>query len=177
MSSVYLDIETTSLEPEDGELTVLGFYVEDEDLKVQLYGNDLHPGNVLRHFTRPRTIYTYNGDRFDLPYIDAKLGINLARPPHRSVDLMHECHAQNLRGGMKKVERLLGIPRRLAEVNGVVAVELWRHYRERGDRDALQQLLEYNWEDVMNLREMLRALKERAGGREPRDTPFPFPSF
>lgn len=157
MSSVYLDIETTSLEPKDGELTVLGFYVEEEDLKVQLFGEDLHPGELLRHFSPSRTIYTYNGERFDLPYIHAKLGVNLARIC-RHVDLMHACHARNLRGGMKKVEKILGIPRKLAEVNGLVAVELWRHYRATGDESALRQLLDYNWEDVMNLRAMRRAL-------------------
>ena len=157
MSSVYLDIETTSLDPKDGELTVLGLYIEDEDLMVQLFDDDLHPGNLLRHFARQGTLYTYNGERFDLPYIHAKLGVNLPRLC-RHVDLMHACHARNLRGGMKKVEKLLGIPRKLAEVNGLVAIELWRHYRDHGCRESLETLLEYNREDVMNLRAMRLAL-------------------
>lgn len=173
MSSVYLDIETTSLEPQDGELTVVGFYLEEEGELVQLHGTDLHPGKLYSYFTRRHTLYTYNGERFDLPFIHAKLKVDLARLCHH-VDLMHECHAQALRGGMKKVEKMLGIPRRLAEVNGCVAVELWRHYRDHNDMDALRTLLEYNAEDVMNLQAMRRKLRTRSG-REPRDTPFPPP--
>lgn len=157
MSTIYLDIETTSLEPRDGDLTVLGMYIEEEDLLVQLFDEELHAGNLLRHFARRGTLYTYNGERFDLPYIHAKLGVNLPRI-FRHVDLMHACHARNLRGGMKKVEKLLGIPRRLAEVNGMVAIELWRRYKLRGCRESLQTLLDYNREDVMNLRAMRLAL-------------------
>ena len=157
MSSIYLDIETTSLDPGDGELTVLGLYVEEKKLLVQLHGENLHAGNLLCHVGPTHTIYTYNGERFDLPYIHEKLGVDLSRIC-RHVDLMHACHARNLRGGMKKVERLLGIPRRLAEVNGLVAVELWRHYRDAGNVEALRTLLDYNAEDVMNLRAMRLAL-------------------
>lgn len=157
MTSIYLDIETTSLEPQDGELTVLGFYVEEENALIQLYGRDLHQGNLLRHFTRRATMYTFNGERFDLPYIRAKLGVDL-RHLCGHVDLMHACHARNLYGGMKKVERILGIPRRLTEVNGMIAIELWRRYRSDGCRESLDTLLAYNREDVMNLRALRNAL-------------------
>jgi uncharacterized protein YprB with RNaseH-like and TPR domain len=157
MSSIYLDIETTSLEPDEGELTVLGLYDDEEGLFVQLFGEELRPANLLRHFARRPTLYTFNGGRFDLPYIRAKLGVDLMRLSTH-VDLMHACHARNLYGGMKKVERLLGIPRKLTEVNGLVAIELWRRYRDGGCRRSLDTLLEYNREDVMNLRALRNAL-------------------
>jgi uncharacterized protein YprB with RNaseH-like and TPR domain len=101
-------------------------------------------------------IYTYNGSRFDLPFIRSKLGIDLAVLfPHR--DLMYDCWRNNLRGGLKAVERQLGIDRELVGVDGYEAVKLWWRYVESFDLDALNTLLAYNKEDVVNL----KVLKER----------------
>lgn len=55
------------------------------------------------------------------------------------------------------MERQLGIPRRLTEVDGYQAVRLWWRYVDFFDLDALNMLLEYNKEDVINL----KTLKER----------------
>jgi len=62
-----------------------------------------------------------------------------------------------LYGGFKAVERQLGIERQLTEVNGYEAVKLWWRYVDYFDLDALNTLLEYNKEDVLNL----KVLKER----------------
>ncbi len=72
-------------------------------------------------------------------------------------DLMYDCWRYNLYGGFKAVERQLGIERRLKEINGYEAVRLWWRYMDYFDLDALNLLLEYNKEDVLNL----KALKER----------------
>jgi len=72
-------------------------------------------------------------------------------------DLMYDCWRCNLYGGFKAVERQLGIERKLTEVNGYEAVRLWWRYVESFDLDALNTLLEYNKEDVVNL----KVLKER----------------
>ena len=101
-------------------------------------------------------IYTYNGSRFDLPFIYTLLGVNLANIfTHR--DLMYDCWRNNLYGGFKAVERQLGIKRRLTEVNGYEAVKLWWRYVNDYDEGALATLLEYNKEDVLNL----KILRER----------------
>ena len=67
-------------------------------------------------------------------------------------DLMLDCWKNNLYGGFKAVERQLGIDRKLTEVNGYEAVKLWWRYVNDYDEDALATLLEYNKEDVVNLR-------------------------
>jgi len=41
---------------------------------------------------------------------------------------MHHCWRNNLYGGLKAVERTLGIPRKLKEVDGYEAVKLWWRY-------------------------------------------------
>ena len=55
------------------------------------------------------------------------------------------------------MERQLGIERKTTEVTGYEAVRLWWRYIDSFDLDALNLLLEYNKEDVINL----KALKER----------------
>jgi len=57
------------------------------------------------------------------------------------------------------VEQRLGIPRRLQDINGWDAVRLWWRYMDYGDLDALTTLLEYNREDVMNL----KVLRDKVG--------------
>jgi uncharacterized protein YprB with RNaseH-like and TPR domain len=65
---------------------------------------------------------------------------------------MHDCWRNNLYGGFKAVERQLGISRRLQRIAGTDAAMLWWRYQLHHDRKALALLLEYNKEDVVNLR-------------------------
>ncbi len=65
---------------------------------------------------------------------------------------MYDCWRCNLYGGFKAVERQLGIDRQLTEVNGYEALRLWWRYVDYFDLDALATLLEYNKEDVLNLK-------------------------
>ena len=154
----YLDIETTGLSPWDSEITVVGIHrYNDEDSRfIQLVGKDITADGILEALKDVSIIYTYNGNGFDLPFIHSRLGINLAKTfTHH--DLMYDCWRCKLYGGFKAVERQLGIERKLKEVNGYEAVRLWWRYVESFDLEALNRLLEYNKEDVLNL----KTLKER----------------
>lgn len=154
----YLDIETTGLSWQHSHITVLGLYVVSgkRGRLVQLVGDEINKNNLLRLVDGVNAIFTYNGSRFDLPFIEASLGVNLSSLfLHR--DLMYDCWKCNLYGGFKAVEQQLGIPRQLKGINGLDAVILWQEYRHNGDPKALKLLLQYNSEDVMNL----RMLKER----------------
>jgi hypothetical protein len=73
---------------------------------------------------------------------------------------MYHCWRNNLYGGFKAVERQLGIERKLVEIDGYEAVRLWWRYANDYDHGALATLLEYNEEDVLNL----RPLKEKLLG-------------
>ena len=71
---------------------------------------------------------------------------------------MYDCWERNLYGGFKSVERQLGIERKLVGMDGYQAVRMWWRYVESFGLEALDMLLEYNKEDVLNLkilREML----------------------
>jgi len=158
MIEAYLDIETTGLSPWESVITVIGILVcdGDETSFIHIVGDDISSEKILEALTNVEIIYTYNGSRFDFPFIDSRLGINLAETfQHR--DLMYDCWNWNLYGGFKTVEKKLGIERKLKDINGLEAVKLWWKYVNDYDEDALTALLEYNREDVVNL----KALKDK----------------
>ena len=154
----YLDIETTGLSPSACTVTVVGMYIcNGDDTKVtQLVGKDITINSLLEALEGVNIIHTYNGSRFDLPFIHGCLGINLIQV-FLHHDLMYDCWKKNLYGGLKAVERQLGIERRLKDMNGYEAVRLWWKYVDSFDLEALNKLLEYNKEDVVNL----KIIKER----------------
>jgi len=158
MFDAYLDIETTGLSSSYDGITVIGIYlVNGYDSKlVQLVGRSVTRDNLLASLEGVTKVYTYNGSRFDLPFIRASLGIDLAEFYHHH-DLMYDCWRNNLYGGFKAVEQQLGIPRQLKGIGGFEAVLLWWRYQNEGDQNALALLLKYNEEDVVNL----KVLRER----------------
>jgi uncharacterized protein YprB with RNaseH-like and TPR domain len=161
-SEAYLDIETTGLTPSGCEITVIGIHLcrgDDADF-VQFVGKDATAAGILGALEGINVLYTYNGSRFDLPFIHTALGINLAEIfTHH--DLMYDCWRNGLYGGLKGVERRLGIARNLPDMNGWEAVKLWWQYVESFDLDALNKLLEYNKEDVLNLKTLKNMLLRR----------------
>jgi uncharacterized protein YprB with RNaseH-like and TPR domain len=158
MLDVYLDIETTGLSCQYSEITVIGIYVVDSASSrfLQLVGKEVTSDNLVKALDGVNTIYTYNGSRFDLPFIQEALGTDL-RTMADHHDLMYDCWRCNLYGGFKAVEQQLGIPRQLQGISGWDAVLLWQRYQNYGDQNALALLLQYNREDVLNL----KVLRER----------------
>ena len=155
----YIDIETTGLSPWECDITVIGFYIcsgNGEDC-IQLVGKDITRADILNTLDGVDTIYTYNGQRFDLPFINHHLDVNLA-DLYDHCDLMFHCWRNNLRGGLKSVEKQLGIQRELTEVNGRMAIGLWYRYLYSADMEALDTLLRYNREDVVNLKTLKEVL-------------------
>jgi uncharacterized protein YprB with RNaseH-like and TPR domain len=155
----YLDIETTGLSYFYHDITVIGIYLVDSSggRLVQLVGEAVTSDNLLEALQGVDTIYTYNGSRFDIPFIHAVLEVDLKTIFHHH-DLMYDCWTNNLYGGFKVVEQQLGIGRKLQGINGLEAIRLWWRYRENGDEEALALLLEYNREDVVNLKTLREIL-------------------
>lgn len=149
----YLDIETTGLSRDFHEITVVGVYRVGASSPqcIQLVGDEISAETVLKAMEGVDTVYTYNGSRFDLPFIYYRLGIKLTEHcDHR--DLMLDCWRNNLFGGLKRVEKQLGIRRQLSNINGFDAVRLWWRYINDGDATALATLIRYNREDIQNLK-------------------------
>jgi uncharacterized protein YprB with RNaseH-like and TPR domain len=148
----YLDIETTGLSREYASLTVVGLALERgrKCKVVQMVGEQIFASRLIALIKKAEVLYTYNGSRFDLPFIKSKLGVDL-RDYITHEDLMYECWRRNLYGGLKKVEEKLGIGRKTRGIDGRMAVKLWYDYENYGNRESLALLLEYNKEDILNL--------------------------
>ena len=152
--SAYLDIETAF----DGTITVIGIFRPDIGT-IQLVGGGVTDINLYRALEGAGTIYTYNGGSFDLPVIRRCLYVDLKHDFHHH-DLMRDCWKQGLKGGLKKVELKIGIARETAGLSGWDAPRLWNRYETQGDLAALELLLRYNRDDVINL-PRLRAFLHR----------------
>jgi uncharacterized protein YprB with RNaseH-like and TPR domain len=148
----YLDIETSFR----GEVTVVGLLRMDRGV-VQLVGDAITREALLDALHGLDTMCTFNGESFDLPVLRRAFGIGLLER-YRSVDLSIECRQHGIRGGLKRIEASLSIPRRLRGVSGLDAMVLWDRWL-RGDRPALDTLLAYNRDDVVNLALLERRLR------------------
>ncbi|MDD5311556.1 MAG: ribonuclease H-like domain-containing protein [Dehalococcoidia bacterium] len=151
----YLDIETTGLYAYQDRITVIGIYCcnECDGQVIQLFDENLTTKNLLKALEGTERLYTYNGERFDLPFIRTHLGPDLSLM-HEHVDLMFDCWKNNLRGGLKVVLRRLGIARETEGLTGIDAVLLWDQYKYNNNLEALDLLLRYNRDDIVNLKEL-----------------------
>lgn len=141
----YLDIETTF----SGRISVIGIYRPDTGT-TQLVGGGVSDINLYDALVGVSTIITFAGSSFDLPVIRKTLYADLRSEfDHR--DLLYVCRKRGLRGGLKVVEQRLGIARTTAGITGYDAPRLWDRYEVWGERSALDTLLTYNYEDVVNL--------------------------
>jgi hypothetical protein len=153
----YLDIETDRV----GKICVFGISIENNGF-LQWYGEDIKAGNIERELSNIKTIVTFNGDLFDLPRIKQSLNIDL-KAQCVSLDLFKEKKKLGIKGGLKQLEKMFGIERKTDGMDGYKAMWLWENYKKYGNRDALNLLLEYNKEDVINLirlEEILERLRE-----------------
>jgi uncharacterized protein len=148
----YLDIETSFAK----QVTVVGLMRADRGL-VQLVG-EANTREAIEDLLRGLdTICTFHGEGFDLPVLRQQFGIGMIERFH-SLDLSVDCRKKGIYGGLKKIENGLQIPRSLRGVNGYDAMVLWDRW-EHGDREALETLLAYNADDVMNLALLERRLR------------------
>jgi len=164
----FVDIETTGMGP-GSAVTVVGVYAGGT-ARAFVRGIDM---DELPGALEPYDIYvTYNGRCFDVPFLMNEFGRRIA--PAAQIDLRFILAAVGLKGGLKGVERAVGIarPGDLATLDGWDAVRLWYEYLD-GTPESLRTLVRYNIEDILNLEPLLAIAIERH--IEERDLPFDIP--
>ncbi len=143
-SCVYLDIET------DGgtAITMVGLY-DGVDYKCLIKGEDL--GNFVDVISQYSMIVSFAGRAFDLPQLQRNFrGL---RFDQIHIDLCPVLRQAGIRGGLKRIEKEMGIERD-AEIDGLTgmdAVRLWRRYTMLHEESSLDKLIAYNRADVVNL--------------------------
>ncbi|HEY3397227.1 MAG TPA: ribonuclease H-like domain-containing protein [Armatimonadota bacterium] len=159
----FLDIETTGT-GYGSEITVVGLW-DGHLMRTYVAGDNL--GDFPEDLEQFALLVTFNGASFDLPFLRRHfrgLPRNLLH-----VDLCHALHRLGLRGGLKVIERRLGLARDddLDGLSGEDAVYLWHEYLAGSPR-ALDLLVRYNAADVQNLETLLAwaypRLWEHVGG-------------
>jgi uncharacterized protein YprB with RNaseH-like and TPR domain len=149
--TAYVDIETTGLSPQNDRITMIGIY-NGKETRTYIRGIDIDeaPAELGKY----KQLITFNGARFDLPFIEREFPGTF---DHIHIDLMYPLKKIGYSGGLKKIESLLGM-RRSDETSGITgfdAVRLWNRY-ERGNSEALETLIRYNTEDVVNLEKIIQ---------------------
>jgi hypothetical protein len=115
-------------------------------------GRNLDPyvlGKLLQQY---KMIVSFNGSGFDLPVLNRYYPNTVPSIPH--LDLRHALAKLGFTGGLKNIEKQFGI-KRAKEVEGVSgsdAVYLWQMYKATGKGEYLERLVQYNEEDVVNLK-------------------------
>ncbi len=145
--TAYLDIETTGAGWPEQTVTVVGLY-DGHTMRQFVLGQNLR--DFPEALAEVEVLVTFNGAQFDLPVLRAYFA---GLPsPLLHLDLRFILARLGYRGGLKRIEPLFGITRapEVAGFNGFDAVLLWERY-QRGDLTALELLLKYNQEDVLNL--------------------------
>ena len=142
----YFDIETTGLSADYNDVTTVSFH-RDGETTTLVRGEDLTAERIREQFADASLVATFNGKRFDVPFLKQSFDVSIDVP---HVDLMYPCKRLGLSGGLKAVERDVGLERDRPDISGEDAVRLWREY-EAGDDEALETLVSYNREDTVNL--------------------------
>jgi len=144
---VYLDIETDGGQT-GGSITTIGMY-DGEEFRCLIKGQDLDDfPEIIAGYGM---IVTFFGLGFDVPMLQKRFkGVTF---DHLHMDLCPTLRRLGYRGGLKKIERQLGIARGddTEGLDGLDAIRLWRRYTVLGDDGALETLIAYNREDVVNM--------------------------
>lgn len=150
--AAFLDIETTGLR-QPMEVTLVGIYLGREYTPL-VRGISLSAEAVQRALRPARILVTFNGSSFDLPALRFAFPTLKLDLPH--LDLRHMAPRAGIKGGLKRVERILGI-RRSDEIKMLCshdAAYLWRIWERKQSPNALRLLIDYNRADCVNLRKV-----------------------
>ena len=154
---VYLDIETTGLSSVFDMVTMVGLY-DGRKYKVFVEGDNLQ--ELPAHLRDYSVMVTFNGAGFDLRFL--KLAFPEIKFPPIHIDLRWVTRKLGMKGGLKSIEEKFGLKRAASveDLTGFDATVLWAKHL-RGEKSALEQLIQYNTEDVVHLKAIMEIAYDR----------------
>ncbi len=169
---LFLDIETTGLSPKTSDLYMIGlaYYEKGSWRCCQLFAeNSSQEAEVLSSFISFakdfKVLVHFNGNRFDIPYLQNKFEKYLFSDPTKSMASFDICKKispyKNLLGlcdcKQKTLELYLGIDRE-DQYDGGKLIPVYKRYSESKATEDLRVLLLHNKEDVKGMFDILPML-------------------
>jgi uncharacterized protein YprB with RNaseH-like and TPR domain len=148
-NAVFLDIETSGVTKHD-DVVVVGLF-DGLNTKTMIKGINLNLFGLKQELSKYCLIVTFNGATFDIPFLKKRYPGLIPKIP--IFDVRTTCARVGLNGGLKEIEKKLGIRRNkiIEKFYGGDPLCLWKMYRATGDEYYLNLLIEYNEGDTMNL--------------------------
>lgn len=150
--TAFLDIETDGGRSANS-VTMVGVY-DGNEFRAYINGENL--GDFADDISHFGYLVTFAGASFDLPMLRKRF----PHVPFDQVhwDLLHGFRRLGIRGGLKRIEQQFGLSRsdETTGLGGLDAIYLWNRWRRFQDADARARLIQYNREDVENLRPLAR---------------------
>jgi len=152
----FMDIETTGLSPLYSKVTLVGLHSLDS---TNIYIDSHNHNKAINDIDSNKYLVTFNGNRFDIPFLNSHYPM---RKDFKSLDLMYLLRELGYRGGLKAIEQNLGLSRieQVQGMSGKDAVGLWYEYKQ-GNTNALNKLINYNIEDIVNLEVLFNFVVKR----------------
>ncbi|WP_338729343.1 ribonuclease H-like domain-containing protein [Haladaptatus sp. DJG-WS-42] len=149
----FFDIETTGLSHTNSVVTTVSFH-QDGETTTLIRDDNLTVDALDNIFSEAKIVASFNGKRFDVPFLEGSFDIDIDHP---HIDLMYTCKKLGLSGGLKQIEKDIGIDRDEPDITGRDAVRLWREH-ERGKDGSLDTLIKYNRADTVNLETLMQTV-------------------
>ncbi|SDA42556.1 hypothetical protein SAMN02910275_00368 [Butyrivibrio sp. INlla18] len=172
----FIDIETTGLSPKSSDIYLIGVaYYDKHNWHIcQFFAeNSSQEEEVLKAFSSFvksfKIAIHFNGDRFDIPFIQNKLekyGLEDPFASMSSLDIYKEIKDYKRQLGLldckqKTIELYLGIQRE-DKYDGGKLIPIYKQYTKSKDSELLKLLMLHNFEDVKGMFELLPMLRYRA---------------
>ena len=162
---VIFDIETTGFAAASTKLYLIGCgYYDGDDIYIIQWFNDDGKSEVdiikafFEFISNYKYILHYNGDGFDIPYINSKIKeyeLDFSFDGITSIDLYKlirpykdMLHLDNLK--LKSIEQFLDI-NRLDKYSGKDLIKIYNEYLNKPDDEKEKLLLTHNYEDIEGL--------------------------
>jgi len=149
---LYLDIETTGLDPIDSVMTCAAVF---DGTAVHSFVRDENLADLVTFLLEKSDalLCTFNGVNFDVPFIEAE---TKQRIPHAHADLhILGTDLLGITGGFKAILKRFNLAMSEEQNSGLDAIWLWTEFQRTGDRRYRDALVAYNASDVLGLHSLL----------------------
>lgn len=133
----------------EGDINIIGIY-DSYETKTMIKHVNFDKRTLKQELDKYKIIVSYNGGAYDLPKL--KKYFNLFHDKIH-IDLKTVCRRIGLTGGLKEIEKKIGI-KRASHLYGSAA-DCYKTFLASGNKEWLDGLVEYNEQDCVSLKPIM----------------------